>query len=493
MTSMIPASKTYSGQFRISARDQKPILENCQTLGGVVIEYDRKIPRHEVLDSAGTLVGVVLGILIDPHNAVVKSGSIHLDITESEEDFAAHLEDRIYIYGGSWVMVMRTLTSLRLYLDPCGSLSVVYSQDKAAAGSTAGLLLNDSEYTATFNRELHKELEVLQSGWFPAGMTAHRGINRVLANHYLDLRTWTTTRHWPRRDFVTRLSLEEAGRRIAHILMGTIGAMQSDGPTVLAITGGKDSRLLLAGCRPYLDYIDLVTIDLPGSERDVYLAKSIARIDSQLRHRILGPVLASEEERKLWLYNASHCAGGMNQYYSPSLKPLKSYKYFISGAAGEIGRAFLWRKNDETTSVLDSKGLIARLGLRYNLHLEKEMDKWLEEVGALGFYTVLDLAYLENRVSSWAFSQAYAHVGKGDMNQVSPFNHRELVGILFSLQPDDRQLEKYITEGIRRMWPALLEVPFNRYGSIRDYSELLKAASNPGRLASKLRKLMRGR
>ncbi len=490
---MIPVSKTYRGQFCISAKGQRPILENHQMLGEMVLEYERGMPFHEVLDGRGTVVGVVLGILIDPDNAIVESGPIHLDFAGSEEDFPVHLEDRIYSYGGSWVMVMNTPACCRLYLDPCGSLSVVYSRAKAVAGSTVGLLLEDNEYTAAYDRELHEELEVSSGGWIPGGMTAHHGINRVLANHYLDLRTWTLTRHWPGRDFTPRLSLEEAGQRIAQIVTGTIGAMQSDGSTVLAITGGKDSRLLLAGCRSYLANIDLITIDLPGSERDVYLAKKIAQIDSRLRHRTLAPILASEEERVLWLYNASHCVGGVNQYYSPSLKPLRGYKYFISGAAGEIGRAFLWRKNDDATSVLDSRGLIARLGLRYNLCLAQQLDAWLEDVRAFGLFTVLDLAYLEHRVSAWAFSQAYAYVVKGDMNQITPFNNRELIGILFSLQPDHRRLERYITEGIQQMWPALLEVPFNRYGSIRDYSELLKIVSNPGRLASKFRKLKFGK
>ena len=36
-------------------------------------------------------------------------------------------------------------------------------------------------------------------GMYPLDMTPRYGVERVLPNHYLDLRSWRTVRHWPKR------------------------------------------------------------------------------------------------------------------------------------------------------------------------------------------------------------------------------------------------------------------------------------------------------
>lgn len=496
MTQLIPATKTFNGQFRVSLTPEgwpcEAALNHSLELTGVWIHYDGLATEHRLYDGDRKLIGAFIGVLIDPQASEVVNGSVDLEIAVDDEEFVRLLEDRIYRFSGCWILILAIPGLRRIYLDPCGSLSVVYSAEKALAGSTAGVLLSDQEYVSHYQRDLHKRLGVAQSGWFPGGMTAHRGVRRVLANHYLDLETWLLHRHWPLHDF-TEMPLNQGAAQIAKLIKASVEALYKDGPTVLAITGGKDSRLLLAACRDCLPGIDLATIGLPGSERDVHIARKLAGIDPTMHHQVLKPIRASGEERTRWLYNASHCLGGVNQFYSPSLAPLTGYKYFLSGAAGEIGRAFLWRASDAADSRIEARELIARLGLRFNLELEDDLVAWLKGVRDLDFFTVLDLAYLELRVSSWAFAQSYAYVGKGYMTQITPFNNRELIAILCSLHPDHRRSEAYIQEGIQTLWPALLGVPFNRYGGLKDCWELIRPLTDPVRVASKLRKLVLGK
>ena len=490
MPVVIPKRKSRSGQFAICLAGSEPLFSSSLQIGEWVLSYDTLASVHRVFDKSGYLVGAFVGVLIDYAQEIVVTSDITLTVSEDDERFIETIEAQIYRYAGSWLFLLATDAQQRIYLDPCGSHSLVYEPTRKIAASTVGLILDDVEYQERFDRVLHDAMEINKTGWFPAGLTAHHNVKRLVANHYLDLVTWGGRRHWPLCDFEAKRPVAEVGPHIARLISATLKALKNNGRVALAITGGKDSRLLLSACREFISEIDLLTIDLPGSEKDVYLAKALTDLDNTMQHAVLPPVRADEEQRTAWLYNASHCVGGVNQYYSGSLAPILGNKYFISGAAGEIGRAYLWRDGDNSNTALSAKGLIGRLGLKHHERIEAAITSWLGEVKNFDLYTILDLAYAELRVSSWAFVQSYAYAGKGRITQISPFSNRELISLLFSLPPADRRSEAYVYTGIEAMWPDLLKVGFNKYGDFRDALQFVRRAINPGRLAHKLRSLL---
>ncbi|MBS3803300.1 MAG: hypothetical protein KGY54_02050 [Oleiphilaceae bacterium] len=489
MDTTVLSQKSKLGQFCVSFYGRLLQLENWLQIGELTLEYDSQLQLHPLFDREGVALGIILGVLIDTEQSRVVIGNVCLDVGANDPDLAQEVENQVYRYSGSWILILETENYSRIYLDPCGSLSLVYLSDKSVAASTTGLLLDDQAYVDNFDQGLYEALGVEKNGWFPAGLTAHHGVKRLLANHYLDLRSRQTKRHWPRQDFTSTLPLSKAAERISQLITAAVEAMKNDGPTVLAITGGKDSRMLLAGCRNSLANIDLITMDLPGSERDVYLAKKVTALGKEMKHSVLPCILASREERQTWRYKASHCVGGNNQYYSPSLKPLARYKYFISGICAEVGRGFLWRDTDYADLHIDTAELLARFGLKRHPRLDEPLANWANGVRSFNCYTVLDLAYTELRVSAWAYAHAYAYACKGSTTEISPFNSREIIEIFFSLAPEYRRSGAYIQEGISMMWPELLTIPFNRYGDPRDYWETIKALSDPARVASKARKI----
>ncbi len=483
----IPNNEKTDGMFLLSVEKKETTLEEFINISGVYIYHSKTANRIYVEDQNDNIIGVMIGVVIDYKNEKVIHNKITLDI--DDVNYIDSIESQIYMFCGTWVFVLCTDRYKRLYLDSCGSYSSVYESTKKIAASTVGQILNDEEFIEKFDEYLYTELNITNFGWIPAGLTAHHGMHRLICNHYLDLQTWKSVRHWPVNKFIQNNEIIDISRKIAEIIQSTVVALLNDGGTCLTLTGGKDSRLILSGIKNIKDKVALATINLPGSELDVYLAKIIAASDKDLKHMVYPPIKATKQRRNEWLYNASYCVGGVNQYYSPSIGPLSKYKYLVGGAAGEIGRAFLWRESDTKEMTISAAMLISRLGLKYNKKIEVEIGKWLYELNEHDAFTVLDLAYAELRVSSWAFAQSYSYEGRGVVTQISPFVNRELISLLFTLPAKARRDELYVYEGISSLWPELLYIQFNKFNDYRDYIQIIKKIFIPGMLVSKLRKV----
>jgi len=124
------------------------------------------------------------------------------EVLPDNGDIAGFVERNIFKHSGSWFFVLDCEAGRRLYLDADGTLSAVWDPATGVAAATAAMLLDDRAYADRFETSLYRHLDVVGDGWFPAGLTAHRGIKRLLVNHYLDLDTATAHRHWPVQDIV---------------------------------------------------------------------------------------------------------------------------------------------------------------------------------------------------------------------------------------------------------------------------------------------------
>jgi hypothetical protein len=114
------------------------------------------------------------------------------------------------------------------------------------------------------------------------------------------------------------------------------------------------------------------------------------------------------------------------------------------------------------------------------------VEAWMKTVPEVDGYLTLDLAYLELRMSCWAFAQAYA---TPDNCAIHPLISRESFTAMLSLPPEWRRSNRMITRGIEIAWPELLSLPINRYGDYRDMLRPLgRAFRNPQLVVKKLRK-----
>src|SRR5262249_31771605 len=152
----------------------------------------------------------------------------------------------------------------RIYLDPNGSKTLVYDPAGRMAAASTSLLLSAKEYEERFRSDFYQACGVDGDGWFTAGLTAHRGIRRLLCNHYLDLDSWRAVRHWPNRPLVDSADPDAEIATITEQVKRAMRALTRDQQVSVALTAGNETRLLLACCRDLLRQLTFVTVAAPG-------------------------------------------------------------------------------------------------------------------------------------------------------------------------------------------------------------------------------------
>ena len=168
-------------------------------------------------------------------------------------------------------------------------------------------LLTPEQSEARFQSEMHDSLGILVEGWFPAGLTAHSGIYRLMPNFYLDLKRFTTHRHWPNGEIVRTDDPVAACNIIGDSTRDVIAALRNDGGINVALTSGNETRMLLGMCRDFAEDVQFFTVE--ASEVDV--ARSIELAERfHLKHRMLSVPRASEEDQHDWYARTGYAFGG---------------------------------------------------------------------------------------------------------------------------------------------------------------------------------------
>ncbi|SET40859.1 hypothetical protein [Oceanicella actignis] len=444
------------------------------------------LPALPVSDSAGRPLGALLGHPIDLEAGRLLRAELRLNAAWPDGgDPDAFVDAHILRLGGGFAFILDVPGARRLYMDAAGCVPAVHCPERRIAASTAPLALGPAA-PECFDSELHAALGVLHEGWFPAGLTAHRGAQRILGGRVLDLDAWRLRRVWPKGPIAPAPRPEDAVARIARNVRVSVDAARRAGPTVLCLTAGGETRFMLAACREIAQELEFVTIGAPGGEIDRLMSRRIAARHG-LSHRFAPYRAASAAESADWHARVGHCVGGGNMHGFPTVRALSEFAFMIGGAAGEVGRGFFWRPGDTAKLRIDADALTPRLGLPAHPRLRAAVASWLEGVPAgMDALQLLDLAYLELRVSAWGMAQRTAGMG---LARIHPMAARDSLEAMMSLPAEWRAEGRMIREGIRMLWPELLEFPFNRYGDWRDLARpAVRALRDPRLVVKKLRK-----
>lgn len=482
--------KTFSGQFVISAAGQgRPALVpgafehrrnaaldcwTCPTLGVIPIQ-----DRHNAT------VGCILGEPIDLETAQFLRQPVSLDAgTASDLDPA--IETLFERLGGSFVIVIDGFDQSHIYLDACGSKSLVFDPKTKTAAATTGLLLDAHAYVGRFRGDLYQRLNILRDGWFPAGLTAHHGIVRQLVNHRLDFATMTQARHWPTHQIAIGEAPEKTVDIICRATRASIDAMRKDGQVTFGLTAGNESRMLLALCRDVAHEINFATVNGPESGLDMVRAEELSA-KYNLSHQRLPIVQATHDEAWDWHSLTSHCMGGGNMWTHASARPMAGNGFFAGGLGGEIGRAFFWRAGDTAETEVDAKTIVGRFGMPADDTVVQAVSQWFPSLDGFDPFLKLDLAYLELRMGCWAFAQAYT---MPEVHHTNPMISRRSFAAMLALPPSWRRGQLMTHEAILQNWPELLDLPINKYGDYRDTLRLVgRAVRNPHLVVKKARKI----
>ncbi|MFM6933165.1 MAG: hypothetical protein ACKOUT_13085 [Novosphingobium sp.] len=432
--------------------------------------------------------GLVLGWPIETEQSRMLAGPLALDLAEPvrAEAIEAAVMDRL---GGSFLFIVTCADGSSIYLDASATMGLVYDPALQRAASSADLLLG-ADYDRRLDAALIREFAADRDGWFTTGLTAHGGLFRLLPNHRLDLSTFSAARHFPAQMPAYVADPREAVRAIGLDIARATTAALAGGECLQCLTGGNETRALLAANREQTPALEFVTLGVPGAEMDAHLAARLAALTG-VRHRMLPPVTASAEDMAKWRRGAGHAQSGMNAVYHRTVSPLAG-KVLIGGLGGEVGRGFLWPGDLAADTAITPEFLLTRLKLPHHRLLVPRVEAWLAGLPAgLDPWQVLDLAYLELRNGPWAFGQGYASHGPRDLH---PLISRRQFWRMWSLPPAFRRNPGFLSLLTREFWPELSAVPINSYGDWRDHLALVrKLWRRPDRAWRKLRQILRHR
>lgn len=446
-----------------------------------------------VQDADGRNIGVFLGTPIDIRAGTVPQDAITLPEVPGA-DLDAFVERHIYAFTGPFLFVLDVPGAQRLYLDACGSLSAVYEPTTGLAAAISSQLVAPTDLENRFDQELYDTLRVDRDGWFPAGLTAHTGIRRLMPNHYLDLASGQVVRHWPQAEIPRTTNPEAACATILSATRATLAALATAGPLSIALTAGNETRIILAASRDLAGDLRFVTVAADGAELDRIRAQELAS-HFQLPHHIIPLQYAESEGQQDWQARAGFAIGGPHIRIHPTVHQLRDRPYFVGGLGGEIGRGFFWRKTDTDSTPIDAAGIWARMGLPPCPLGIEAVTEWLEalrrDLGDLPSLLVLDLAYLEIRMGCWGFALSYTNT---DPTDIHPLIGRDSFTAMLSLPPEWRRMRDGTNPMIRSVicqgWSDLLRFPISRYGDYRDHLNLARRIRHqPHLVAKKLRKL----
>lgn len=483
------APADYPHQFLIgrSLGALPPGFRTIPLHGGLALAADARAIAFPLV-VGGEPCGLVLGWPILIEQGRMLAGPLALDLPEpvSAGAIEAAVMDRL---GGSFLFVVSRADGSFVYLDASATMGLVYDPALQLAASSADLLLG-TDYDRRLDRALIREFAADRDGWFTTGLTAHTGVFRLLPNHRLDLGTFTAARHFPAQMPAYVDDPRETVRAIGVDIARATKAALAGGACLQCLTGGNETRALLAANREQAPALDFVTLAVPGAEMDMHLAKRLAAITG-VRHRMLPPVTASAEEMAKWRRGAGHAQSGMNAVYHRTVTPLAG-KVLIGGLGGEVGRGFLWPADLAADTAITPEFLLTRLKLPHHRLLVPRVEAWLAGLPAgLDPWQVLDLAYLELRNGPWAFGQGYGSHGPRDLH---PLISRRQFWRMWSLSPGVRRNPGFLSLLTREFWPELSAVPINSYGDWRDYLALArKLWRRPDRAWRKLRQIVRHR
>jgi len=476
-------------EFQLFVTVEKPELPpsyRLTELDRAWLASDARLPLIPVRDSLARNLGVLVGLVYsETRGAFLTEEPFQLGVELPDVEAVEKL--LLPDLAGMFVFISGGALPTRVYMDPGGCLPLVYSAEDRRAASSTALLLDEDAYRARFWHELHDAMIRREGGgWISGALTAHRGVLRVLPNHYLDVETWTAHRFWPRPgDFERWRDFDQSVDLAAAALSRFVEAATRAYDIGVTLTAGFDTRMLMAACRASLDRCAFFTL-ASGSPIDVDISQSIAR-QYGLNHRILPPTNATANELAVWDRMVGDAVVEATRAQHTTLRQLTDRNAIFTGMYGEVGRCRLYRQDFDRINLgrIDAGFVLNRLTIPSPSAQLANVEEWLAGLEGQPNSVILDLAFHELKFGNWAMGQR--PISNSIKLNLLPMAQRPVLEAFIGVAPQEKTTEALFAAIVRRLWPEALNVPVNRYGDMRDQLDLLKKLADPQRVRRFLR------
>lgn len=466
-------ASVYPGQFILSKSEvELPECWTTEKLGSWILCRHLSLPRMRLVGRDEQAIGWILGFPIDRNGMLWSDGS-EIRVPWGSDRTDESIEEFVYGFGGRFLAAFVGEPKKRLYLDPVGSLSMVYCAHQEIVASTPNLIPRDRH--TKFHLELAMEMGIPHTNaMYPLELTPRHNVERLIPNHYLDLDKWERVRHWPKQPLRDDDSVGNAVAAVAEITKRHISAIVSRTPTYLRLTAGGDSRMLLACAKGVADRLHLFTVPIPddGGNLDVAVARMIAdRIG--LRHFVPEFQESSDADLDDYMTRIGYSTGEVRGWQSTSMFRRANCAYAqLDGAIGSLDRGAFYKSGDTSTTRITPERLMRECLGPCSERTIPPLRRWLETAPDMDTFQLLDLFFVEQQLGCWAGVLPYAE--GGDPGAILfPMCHREVITRMMTLPTEYRIYGFYSCENgrsgsppfmkaiIEREWPELLEWPIN--------------------------------
>jgi hypothetical protein len=284
------------------------------------------------------------------------------------------------------------------------------------------------------------------------------------------------------------MRISDVRDRVGGRLAGILQAADNRFDLALGLSGGWDSRVLLAAARPIADRLSIYNgrgANMPATHHDVVIPRRLAdrfglRLDPIAEGHDLDPDFAAHFDRHSWMPHV-HFATGMQADFECYHRG----KVAVIGNVSEIGK-LPYRGKLATGRPIDGR-FLANFYWGGHDFAASALDEWLADVGDGRGFNLLDLFYWEQRLGRWLaancveFDFAWREV-------LAPFNIRGLMVDLLACDeearsPPQHRLYRLLIES---HWPELLAEPINPSPKI-PFSRRIKASARRGLKAIRTR------
>jgi hypothetical protein len=413
----------------------------------------------------------LIGSIFDPNDADKDNSFITKDILSVAKDIET-IFSSIKRYAGSYILIYHDEKDFVIWSDARAVQEIYYCTENnlIICGSQPNLIAkfsnpfripsSDPQLLDFYNNHLWDSRWVGDETYF-------EGIKHLLPNHYLDINKLQIHRYWP-NEFINPLCLEDAVTKSCTYLQGIMRAIVNRHSVMMAVTGGTDSRTLLAASKGILKDIYYFVNRTDYDDPDITIPKNIFnKIDRKFQvHDV--PKHVDDIFRKVY-FNNTFLA---NERLLPSIYNIlfkdHSNKILILGV-GEIGRTFYGLEPKK----LNSYRAAYKLGYTKSAYVIDQCEKYLTEmlpVAKKFGVNPMIILYWEQRLGNWAATRNSE--SKIAIDKIDPYNSHLLNEIFLGVDEryKDYQADLCILfrEIIRSMWPELLDYPVNPSVTMRD-------------------------
>jgi len=417
----------------------------------------------EIKDAAGQKIGWLLGHLIDLEAKCEPSDTFVLPFTarESPDERHAKITTKMRSWAGCYLIIVVDRDFHRIYHDIGATVPVFVSQDNEEIGSSPAMLLPGQSYWDRLDHDLVTVADVNGDGWLPFEVTAHKGVLRLLSNHFFDLNQRTMHRYWPDFNIALDSDVSPAVDEIVSILKSTIEAIARSWTMTVQLTAGQDSRNVMACCREHMNQSDAFTLKSSSFSIDEILSARIAR-DFQLHHHLLSADVSTEQERNDWMLRIGHSSGGSHMRYHKTMTQLDLSNAMITGFGGELNRGRYWSSSDTPDGEITPQQLLGRLDLAQHPRFLAAAESWLQGMARYDKLTILDVAFIDipmpGRVSAQLYGPPFVY------QDFHPLTQSRIFDRILTLPIDYRRANQLYKDIIERTWPEMNNYPVNSVG-----------------------------